>query len=267
MARVLVTTTPLTPHVRPTLPVVRELVAVGHEVMWYTGREFESLVTSAGAEFAPSAVAWAALPAGRREEQKNGVARLTGLVLELFLEPIPAFVADLEAVFDRFEPDVVVTDHSFRAGLFLAERRGVARVALSAGPLNLSSVDTAPFGTGRPPPSSVLGRLRNRGSYWWMRRMVGRDLQRAAERIRAELGLQPIGGYFIDWVARIADRYLEATIPEFEYPRSDLPASVRYIGLPLETGRARRAAAAPAGACLRRPAGGVRPAGRWRAVP
>jgi UDP:flavonoid glycosyltransferase YjiC (YdhE family) len=49
MTRILVTTVPITGHVRPALPVVRELVRSGHEVVWYTGAKFASLVTDVGA--------------------------------------------------------------------------------------------------------------------------------------------------------------------------------------------------------------------------
>jgi MGT family glycosyltransferase len=224
MTRVLVATTPMVSHVRPTLPVVRELAAGGHEVLWYTGPEFGPLAASAGASFVPSSV-----PAAPARSQPP--ASLTEFVSERFLRPIPAFAADLAKILDRLAPDVVVADSTFRAAMFEAERRDVARVVLSVAPLNVSSADTAPFGMGLPPPSSLPGRLRNRVRYWRMHNVTGRALQREAQRIRAELGLQPLDGYFIDWMARIADRYLVATVPEFEYPRSDLPPSVRFVGL------------------------------------
>jgi UDP:flavonoid glycosyltransferase YjiC (YdhE family) len=229
VTRVLVATTPMISHVRPVIPVMRELTAAGCEVLWYTGKEFAPL--AAGVDFAPSTVEWSQDSSIRRKLGPGGPSTLATLVLEMLLRPIPAFVADLVGVFDRFGPDVVVSDSTFRAALFEAERRDIPRIALSVAPLNLSSADTAPFGTGLPPPSSLPGRLRNHWRYWWLHHVTGRVLQEEAQRIRANLGLPELGGYFIDWVARICDRYLVATIPEFEYPRSDLPPSVRYVGL------------------------------------
>lgn len=131
---------------------------------------------------------------------------------------------------------MVVADHSFRAGLFLAERRGIPRVALSVGPLNLSGVDVAPFGTGRPPATGAPGRLRNRLHHRWVRHVRSRSTQRAAHHARAALGLAPLPGFFIDWASLVADAYLEATVPEFEYPRRDLRPNVRFIGALLEAG-------------------------------
>ena len=53
MATILVTTMPFAGHVRPGLPLARELVARGHDVVWYTGRKYASLVTATGAAFVP----------------------------------------------------------------------------------------------------------------------------------------------------------------------------------------------------------------------
>lgn len=39
--RVLITTGPAAGHVRPTAPIAHDLVAAGHEVIWYRGRRFQ----------------------------------------------------------------------------------------------------------------------------------------------------------------------------------------------------------------------------------
>jgi UDP:flavonoid glycosyltransferase YjiC (YdhE family) len=236
MTRILLTTSAMPSHVRPTTAIARRLATDGHEVTWYTGAPFRELVESTGATFVASRVELdvdAALHAGG---SRRGLARLNELVLATFLAPIPAYMADLAAHVDRVDPDVVVADHSFRAGLFLAEQRAIPRVAVSVGPLNLSSVDTAPFGTGLPPATGLPGRLRNRVRHRLVRHVRSRDLQRAARRIRAEAGLPPLGGFFIDWASLVADRYLEATVPELEYPRRDLLPTVEFVGALLESG-------------------------------
>ncbi|MET8771924.1 nucleotide disphospho-sugar-binding domain-containing protein [Streptomyces sp. NPDC004658] len=243
MTRVLFTTAAMAAHVRPTVPLVKELVDGGHDVAWYTGPEFEDVVTRTGARFlAARAGADFGGALARTGGKGRGFSGLNRLVLELFLKPIPAYARELADVFDTFRPDVVVSDHSFRAGLLVAEQRGIPRVAFSAGPLNLSSRDTAPFGLGWQPSSSLPGRLRNRVMSRLMYGVVYRERQRVLGRIRAEMGLPALGGYSIDWVARTCDRYLQTGVPEFEYPRSDLPPSVEFIGptQPEEDGAAPR---------------------------
>src|SRR5204862_6272110 len=48
--------------------------------------------------------------------------------------------------------------------------------------------------------------------------------------LRRALGLPKLPGAFFDWPAQVAERYLHATTPEFEYPRRDLPENVELVG-------------------------------------
>ncbi|HSK56265.1 MAG TPA: nucleotide disphospho-sugar-binding domain-containing protein [Jiangellales bacterium] len=234
MTRVLFTSLPMAGHVRPGLPVVTELAAAGHEVFFYTGRKYGPETEAAGARFVPydPTLDWddAALSGDDESGTRQGLAALRRDLVEIFVRPIPAYVRDLERVVDQVDPDVVVTEHSFAAGVTVAELRGLPRVAYSITPLILSSRDTAPFGTALPPASGALGRLRNRTLNALMRHVVFAQAQRAARQGREELGLPPLPGYFMDWQARQTDRYLAATVPELEYERSDLPASVEFVG-------------------------------------
>src|SRR4029077_20435987 len=69
-----------------------------------------------------------------------------------------------------------------------------------------------------------------------VRHLVFGDSHRFAKSVRRELGLPKLGGSFLDWGPQLADRYLHTTIPEFEYPRGDLPATVEFVGAPLPDG-------------------------------
>ena len=65
---------------------------------------------------------------------------------------------------------------------------------------------------------------------WATEHVVLRDIQRLAQRRLAETGSPRFCGFFIDLPPKVADAYLQATVPGFEYPRRDLPASVRFVG-------------------------------------
>jgi UDP:flavonoid glycosyltransferase YjiC (YdhE family) len=233
---ILVTTHAITGHVRYAMPLVRELAAEGHDVLWYTGKMFEPLVVGTGAKFAamttPDTDAGDSDALQSAPDRAGGVRGYSATVLEVFVRPVPGFVADIEELIDPFSPDVVVCDHSFLAGMFAAERHGIPLVVLSTGSLNVPSVDTAPYGTGLPPARGPIGRLRNRLRYQLVRRVVMRRPQQALGQIRAALGLPPLSGVFLSWPPRIADRYIQSGIPQIEYPRRDLPASVVFCGPP-----------------------------------
>lgn len=230
MTRILCATNPMSGHVRPMLPIASELAQAGHDVLWCTAREFEPLITAAGVRFTAIGDRVNFDAALRRAAGRPGLTGLNRAVLEFFIKPIPQYVSDLVPVFDAFNPDVVVADSSFRAGIFLAEKRGIGRVAVSTGPLNLSGAETGPFGFGRRPSASPLGRLRNRVLLWVARTVIYREAQQTTRRIRADMDLRPLDGLFIDWVAQIVDRYLQNGTPDYEYPRRDLPRSVVFVG-------------------------------------
>ena len=69
-----------------------------------------------------------------------------------------------------------------------------------------------------------------------MRDVLLGKAQRAFNRIRAGFGLAPISHLFLDHPAHASDVYLQSTVEAFEYPRSDLPASVRFVGAAQQRG-------------------------------
>ena len=53
MSRILISCLPAAGHLRPALPIVTDLVAQGHEVLFYTGAAYRDQVVRAGATYAP----------------------------------------------------------------------------------------------------------------------------------------------------------------------------------------------------------------------
>ncbi|HLK15274.1 MAG TPA: nucleotide disphospho-sugar-binding domain-containing protein [Fimbriimonadaceae bacterium] len=95
--------------------------------------------------------------------------------------------------------------------------------------LPFSSRDTAPFGLAKLPQPGALGRMRNAGLNWMVPNLVFKDCYAHYEAISRRLGFpQPEFGLF-DF-ARGADLFLQGSAPSFEYPRTDLPGNVRFIG-------------------------------------
>lgn len=232
MARILVATVPLTGHVQPMVLVVRALVERGHDVVWYGSGKFGPAITKTGARHArPShAVDWddadveAALPALRG---KRGLARVRTQLDAMFIAPANDQLRDLEELADAHAPEVVLADQAHLGAAFLAEKRGLPWVSLGISALGIPSVDTAPFGTARPPVRSDRDRSAYRVMRWLVDRVLFRATNRAYREARHAAGL-PEGGTYFSVLS--PDLYLQPTVPAFEYPRSDLPAQVKFIG-------------------------------------
>jgi len=249
MSHILFCSNPFSGHVRPGLPIAAELVARGHEVSWYTGSRFARLVESAGARHVPldrapdfdEADLGGAFP--ERDRLRAGIPQLKFDVRHVFLDPMVGHVADLRALLAERPVDLIVAESTFGAAVILAEQTGIPVVAYGITPLTSSSRDTAPSGLGLPPMAGPLGRLRDRCLTALVERVLFGAEQRRFQEVRAELGVPRTRAFFMS-AADDVPLYLHGTVPEFEYPRSDLAANVRFIGAlvpPAPAGAARPA--------------------------
>jgi UDP:flavonoid glycosyltransferase YjiC (YdhE family) len=248
MSRLLIATVPLTGHVHPMALMVRALIERGHECYWYAGRKFEPTIAQTGARFVPmrSARDWddadidASIPALRG---RRGIARVKIQLREMFVAPMVDQLRDLEALVDELSPAAIVADSAHLGATLLSEKRGIPLAGLGISALMLPSVDTAPFGPGFPPTPGNSARVRNRIMNWLVHRVLFGAINRAYRRRRVDAGLPGGTGTYFEVCSPYL--YLQPTIPAFEYPRSDLPSQVHFIG-PLVPRELSRDAALPA---------------------
>ncbi|MDW4574250.1 glycosyltransferase [Microbacterium sp. M3] len=237
MSSYLLTCTPAHGHVMPLLQVARHLIGNGHDVRFLTSRRYAERVTGAGVPFLP-------LPADADVDLDDpdrafperagltGPAAIRFDMSNLFVRPSAAQLAAVRTALADRRTDAVLTEPLFLGAALLnrlprAERPPL--VALGIFPLGVKSRDTAPFGLGLPPMPGALGRLRNRVLSAVAERAIFGGVQREADELsRREVGV-PLGGFVLDWPSR-ADAVVQLTVPAFEYPRSDLPATVHFAG-------------------------------------
>jgi UDP:flavonoid glycosyltransferase YjiC (YdhE family) len=235
MARFLVGTIPIIGHVGPALPIVRELVKRGHDVVWYTGQVYQTTVEQTGAQFEPirSWLDYSDLknvPAALMDQREaaKGVERLKFDLKHFFINPAVGQVKDLSDILERFPADVLIADSMFLGVSWLAEQKQLPWAEFGASALTLSSRDTAPFGIGLQPSNTVFRWLRNNGLRCVFQQTVLRQLRAYTNEMRSQVGLPPSSVYFFDRLSPFL--YLSPSIPEFEYPRSHLPPHVHFIG-------------------------------------
>ncbi len=235
MSRILMASMQYTGHVAPGLPLARKLVARGHEVHWYTGSKFQQKVEATGATYIPmsadndydDANLDAKFP---QRSALKGIAQLKFDIKHVFADSAKGFVADLSAVIPDLQPDVMLVDSAFTAALPLRHKFGLPLVFYGMLPITLTSVDTAPFGLGILPGSGPLARLRNRALHWVVNNLLFGDINRYSRERLAELGVPVTTRQTIFDSPHGADLYLQLTDETFEYPRSDAPPQLRFIG-------------------------------------
>ncbi len=230
MTRFLICTMPMAGHVNPGLPIARALIGRGHEVAWYTGRRFQAAIEATGARHIPmQATADTDLEDYFPNLPKPaGLAARSWRIKRAFIDPIPGQVADLRRILAEFPADVLISDQVFAGAEALHELGGPPWAMLGISALTLSSRDTAPANTALPPSASSLGRLRNRALNALLNRVVLRDASNHANYVRWKLGLPPLRRSLFDMLSPFL--YLHSATPAFEYPRSDLPPQLHFIG-------------------------------------
>jgi UDP:flavonoid glycosyltransferase YjiC (YdhE family) len=237
MASILIATVPVHGHVTPLLAVARHFVQRGDRVRFLTGARFASAVRATGAEHLP-------LPAAADFDDRIALnerfperAKLSGPraiafdIVELFTRPARAQHDAIMHAHAAEPVDALLVDPAFAGAAFvLGHPRALRPAVVMCGvlPLSLSSRDTAPFGMGLEPMAGPLGRMRNA----LLAAMAARILapaQRVADGMYRDLHATTLPGPVLDW-ARKADAIAQFTVPEFEYPRSDAPSNLHFVG-------------------------------------
>ncbi len=235
MANILVATTPSLGHVNPFLPIVRELITRGHTVRWYTGKAYQPHVEATGATFDP--IISAIDHSGMAKEEAfphlkglEGLQDFIGSWKSIFLDAAPQHMQDMLAILNDFPADLLLSDETTFGMGFVREKTNLPHVVISTSVYFYRSRDTPPLGLGMLPNSSFVGRIRNRLLAFMADKVILRELPAYARKTRLSVGLPPLPGGVLQNVNRKPNLYLMATIPAFEYPRSDIVPNTHFIG-------------------------------------
>jgi MGT family glycosyltransferase len=238
---ILIVSVPFHGHVTPLLTAAENFVNRGDDVRFLTGGRFADMVAATGASYEP-------LPTEADFDDRSLLgnfperARLKGVkaiafdVEHVVARPAKAQYETLTAALAAHPADVVLAEPLFLGAAFLLARPRSARPAIifcGIAPLPVESRDTAPFGMGLP-PARILNRPRNVALAALSRRIL-RWPYRVIDNQHREVHGTNMPGTLVDW-GRRADALVQLSVPSFEYPRSDAPAELHFVGPPSTTG-------------------------------
>jgi MGT family glycosyltransferase len=239
MARFLVAGTPVPGHISPLLAVCRDLVGRGHEVVMHTASIFRQRAEAAGARFVPFR-SEIDLDYRRLDEHFPERARLPAGPPQLafglkhvFADAIPHQHAGIAEILRDFPAHAIVIDTMFCGvmPLLLGPRdKRIPVVSLGITALARSSVDTAFFGTAMPPPATPAARARSAAMTLYLQKNLYGEVQDYFNTILAAQGSPALPEFLFDALVTLPDLYLQLTAARFEYPRSDMPGNVRFVG-------------------------------------
>jgi MGT family glycosyltransferase len=239
MARFLIAATSVPGHVFPMLAVSQHLVSRGHEVVVHTGSVFRERAEATGARFVAFRpeidIDYRRLDDHFPERRKitPGPAQLCFGLKHFFADAIPYQSAGIRDIRREFPMDAIIVDAMFCGTLPLllgpSEER-VPIVALGIAPLALSSADTAFFGAALPPPRTPQERARNVAMNSHLQQAILGSTQRYFNDILVKHGSRPLPAFLFDTMITLPDLYLQLTAEAFEYPRAEMPDSIRFVG-------------------------------------
>ncbi|WP_448623718.1 glycosyltransferase [Geodermatophilus sp. URMC 64] len=229
--RVLVAAMPFAGHVAPMAAVAAELARRGHDVVAYTGRKYGPRFADVGATWLPweqapdfdesdLAATFPAVTHGR------GPRAVTANVEHVFLRTAAGQARDILAA-GPF--DLLVSDQLAGGSALAGEASGTPWASVALVPLGLPSRDLPPFGLGLRPGRGPLGRVRDAALRRIAALALGRRLDAVAAEVRASLDLPPARVPALE-AFYSPQLVLAHGVPELEFPRSDLPPQVHFVG-------------------------------------
>jgi len=236
MSTYLLTATPARGHVMPLLAVAEHLTSSGHRVLFMTGSRYSADVEATGASFVPipaeAEIDFDNLNAAYPERAKlRGVAAIRFDIM-LFVRPGTAQYAAVLDILAEESVDAIITEPTFTgAALIWAMPRDQRPPVVGVGiaPLGVKSRDTAPFGLALPPLPGRRGRVRNALLNYLAESVLFAPIKRESDALAIAAIGRPLEGAVLDWTAR-TDAVVQFTVPAFEYPRSDLPGHIHFVG-------------------------------------
>jgi MGT family glycosyltransferase len=235
MSKFLVITNPSDGHVYPLIPIVSELVKSGHTVRWIGGRVYKEKVEKTGAQYVQMHQKY---DRGKVElydffpelKKLKGIAMLRFYFKHWIFSPVPYYVRQIEDVLQEYKADAIIGDSNRNWAIFVTERGGPPFAMLNVFPLIYPSNDTPPQGIGLLPGKSLISKIKDRFLRFLLYKIVYKSSQDYCNLIRSELGLPKYNRFFLKEGWEKPCIVLQPTTPSFEYPRTDLPSTVHFIG-------------------------------------
>jgi MGT family glycosyltransferase len=232
--RILFTVTPIPGHIDPMLAIASHLRDQGHRIVFNTGTVFRKRVESLGLAFAPLngkanfdyRTFNKFIPEGQTispgtEERIHNAQRVFGDTLIPQCEGVRKLLSC-----ERF--DLVLNDFTFFGvfPLLLGPRKERPPiVSVSVSPIVLSSIDASPFSHATTTEDRERVRKENA--------RFQEDLIPAVEYLNGILHsyhCRTMPGFYFDCIYTMPDLLLQLSIDALEFPRSDMPTQVKFVG-------------------------------------
>jgi MGT family glycosyltransferase len=235
MAKILIATVPLTGHINPGLPIAKLLNLKGHDIIWYTGKDFREKIETTGARFIPFSIAdeFNDHTISKKYQASDKIGALRQAIhyfKSVFYGQMISQWQDITNILSDFNADLIITDWMFMGAIPIAEKNNFKWVIYSNSPIFYLSEDAPAPGGGFRYSVTPFARYQNRFVNWLTTYVLFAGVKKFVNIKRAEIGLKPIKSFFLDHNVNICSLFLQFATTKFEYPRGNLPAHAHFVG-------------------------------------
>ena len=147
-----------------------------------------------------------------------------------FIFRSPEYFEDISEIRNDFPFDIFVCDATFTAGELVQKKFDVAGVGVGVTPVISTSKDLPPYGLGLTPDNSFPGRLRQKIMRFVAKNVLFREASKEYNKVLQQHGLPENRSLLFDIPAQESDVFLQSGSTGFEYPRTDMPAKLKFVG-------------------------------------
>lgn len=235
--KIIFAATPVAGHINPLLGQAKLLVEDGHEVVIYTGSTLRERVEATGAqiEVLPPEVDFDMRDVDRcfpARRHLDPIALALYDFGEVFIGSMPAQYRALCALLERFPADCIITEQCFFGIVPLLIRAPHERPVVIGCGISFLSIDRddgLPHGLGLPYVADLAEAEEQRATFLPLARTMLDPMQAIYDKMLRSMDLAPMGSP-MSVIATQSDAFLQAGVPELDYPHADLPAHVRFVG-------------------------------------
>ncbi|CCH52675.1 glycosyl transferase family protein [Fibrisoma limi BUZ 3] len=234
--KILIATIPADGHFNPLTDVAMYLKEQGHDVRWYTGRNYSDQLADMGIPMYTIQQKVEVTQDNLNEvyperlKLRGAVARIKFDIRHIFLGLVNTCFEDIRQIQEEFDFDVLLADAGFVAAHLIQEKLKKPAIVFGISPLMETSRDLPPSSLGLTPRPGLAGRLRDSLLRTLITKVIFNDSTKYYNQIIGAHGVAPINEIIFDTLIRRTTLFLQSGVPGFEYPRSDMHPNVRFVG-------------------------------------
>ncbi len=225
-----------TGHINPILAVGRIMLDEGHEIAMLSGRAYRERIERAGIAFHPfpPEVDFNSLldAVPELKDIPPGPQWMRVAMQGYLVDPIPGQHKGLQQALRAFPADLIIADEMIFGLLPMllgARSNRPAVVMCGTSILHARRDDGAPGFVGFPPATTQAQRDEYAAIAQEHHRLVHHPVGRHLNQLLRQFGVGPLSMRLFESGERLADAYMQLSVPGFEYPR-ETPHRAQFIG-------------------------------------